>query len=51
MTEEEWKQVLAPEVYEVTRQAGTEPPGKGIYTNTFVNGKYICTCCGSELFV
>lgn len=51
VTDEEWKKVLSPEEYEVTRQAGTEPKGTGKYNNVFVTGKYTCKCCGIELFV
>ncbi|CAJ0579881.1 unnamed protein product, partial [Mesorhabditis spiculigera] len=50
VSDEDWKTALAPEVYEVTRKAGTEPAGSGAYDKFFDKGRYICVCCGSELF-
>lgn len=32
------------------RQAGTEPPGVGEYTDTETEGVYHCRACGAELF-
>ena len=49
-TEEEWKQQLTPEQYEVTRQKGTERAFTGRYWNTKAKGVYQCACCGSDLF-
>lgn len=49
-TEEEWKQVLTREEYRVLRQAGTEAPGIGEYTDTTTPGVYECRACGAELF-
>jgi peptide-methionine (R)-S-oxide reductase len=49
-TEEEWKQQLTPEQYQVTRQKGTEAAFTGRYCNTKANGIYRCVCCGSDLF-
>ncbi|CAI4231471.1 unnamed protein product [Auanema sp. JU1783] len=50
ITDEEWKKVLSPEEYEVTRKAGTEPSHSGKYDKFFEKGRYICLCCGAELF-
>ena len=49
-TDEEWRQLLTPEQYEVTRQKGTEPPFTGKYYNFKENGIYKCACCGNALF-
>ena len=49
-TDEEWRQLLTPEQYEVTRQKGTEPPFTGKYYNFKENGIYKCVCCGNDLF-
>lgn len=46
----EWKKVLTPQQYYVTRQKGTEPPGTGEYENTEEDGTYVCVCCGQPLF-
>ncbi|MCQ4613311.1 peptide-methionine (R)-S-oxide reductase MsrB [Corynebacterium pseudogenitalium] len=50
MTEAEWKAHLAPEEFRVLRQAGTEAPGVGEYTDHFEEGIYVCRACGAELF-
>jgi peptide-methionine (R)-S-oxide reductase len=49
-TEEEWKKVLSPNQYYVTRLKGTEPPFTGEYESTEAPGTYKCVCCGQELF-
>jgi peptide-methionine (R)-S-oxide reductase len=49
-SEEEWKQVLTPEQYRVTRRKGTERPFTGKYHNHKEDGIYLCVCCGTELF-
>lgn len=46
----EWRRMLSDEAYRVTRQAGTEYPFTGEYTDHFEEGKYRCICCGAELF-
>lgn len=50
VTDEEWRKILPPEVYNVTREAGTEPVN-GQYDKFYKPGKYTCFCCGAELFV
>lgn len=49
-TDEEWRQLLTPEQYEVTRQKGTDPPFTGKYHNFKGHGIYKCVCCGNDLF-
>ena len=49
-TEEEWKALLTPEQFDVTRKKGTERPFTGIYWNHHEKGIYGCACCGAELF-
>jgi peptide-methionine (R)-S-oxide reductase len=49
-TEAEWRDVLTPEQYYVTRQHGTEPAFTGKYWHFDGKGVYRCVCCGQELF-
>ena len=49
-TEAEWRAILAPAEYQVLRQASTERPGIGEYTDTTTPGVYSCRACGAELF-
>lgn len=49
-TEEEWQKELTAEQYRVTREKGTERPFTGKYNENKEKGKYICVCCGNELF-
>jgi peptide-methionine (R)-S-oxide reductase len=49
-TDAEWRAELSPEEYAVLRQAGTERPFAGEYTDTKTVGVYSCRACGSELF-
>ena len=49
-SDEEWKRELTPEQYEVTRKKGTEPAFSGEYVHTKEKGRYVCACCGQELF-
>jgi len=49
-TEEEWQKELTAEQYRVTREKGTERPFTGKYYDNKEKGKYICVCCGNELF-
>lgn len=49
-TEAQWREKLSPEEFRVLREAGTEAPGVGEYTNTTTEGVYRCRACGAELF-
>ena len=49
-TDEEWRQLLTPEQYKVTRKHGTEPAFTGEYHDNKEPGVYRCVCCGNELF-
>ncbi|TQJ01040.1 peptide-methionine (R)-S-oxide reductase MsrB [Amycolatopsis cihanbeyliensis] len=48
--EQDWREQLGPEEYAVLRQAGTERPFTGEYTDTETVGVYECRACGAELF-
>ncbi len=49
-SEEEWKQLLNPEQFEVLRLKGTEPPGTGKFLYNKEEGVYVCGACGAALF-
>ncbi|GGM16936.1 peptide-methionine (R)-S-oxide reductase [Nakamurella endophytica] len=49
-TEDEWRRELDPAAYAVLRQAATERPYTGEYTDTETVGVYHCRACGAELF-
>jgi peptide-methionine (R)-S-oxide reductase len=50
LDESQWREKLTPQEYQVLRQAGTEPPFVGEYTDTTTEGVYSCRACGAELF-
>lgn len=49
-SEEEWRELLSPEEYRVAREAGTERAFTGRYYDNDASGRYLCACCGLELF-
>ena len=49
-TDEEWKKMLTDEEFYVLREAGTERPFMGKYTDEDATGNYYCKACGNLLF-
>ena len=49
-SQEEWKQSLSPEQFQVARCGGTERAFTGAYWNNKATGQYNCVCCGAPLF-
>ena len=50
-TAEEWSKELAPDVFHITRQKGTEAAFSGKYWNHHEHGVYQCVACGQDLFL
>jgi peptide-methionine (R)-S-oxide reductase len=48
--DDEWRKILTPEQYKVTRKKGTERPFTGEYHDCKDKGLYKCICCGVDLF-
>lgn len=46
----EWREILSPDVFRITRQKGTERPFTGAYCQAHEPGKYACICCDEPLF-
>lgn len=49
-SEAEWKKILTPQEFYVTRMKATEPAGTGKYAHYRGKGTFACVCCGTELF-
>lgn len=49
-TEEEWRSILTPEQFRITRMGGTEFAFSGEYYDHKEEGVYKCACCGNPLF-
>jgi len=49
-TDAQWREALTDEQYRITRQAGTELPFTGEYTDLDDAGVYHCVCCDQALF-
>jgi peptide-methionine (R)-S-oxide reductase len=47
---DEWKKLLTPEQYQITRLKGTERAFTGEYCEAHDPGLYACRCCGTPLF-
>ena len=50
LKDEEWKNLLSPEVYAVARQKGTERPYTSQFESSKEIGTYYCAVCGNALF-
>ena len=50
LSDDEWRKRLTTAEYQVLRQAGTERPFIGEYTDTKTVGVYHCRACDAELF-
>ncbi len=49
-SDDEWREQLTPEQYNVCRLSGTEAPFTGAYWDCHDPGVYRCVCCGARLF-
>jgi len=49
-TAAEWKKLLSPEQFEVTRMKATEPAFSGKYAVGHFQGTFLCVCCKAPLF-
>ena len=49
-TDAEWKRLLTPAQYTVTRRGGTERPYSSPLDKTYAAGTYHCVCCSQTLF-
>lgn len=49
-SEEEWRRLLTPEQFRITRKKGTERAFSGKYHDFKGKGIYRCVCCGNDLF-
>ena len=50
ISDEQWREKLTPEQYEITRRGGTERAFTGAYHDNKDPGTYRCVCCGEPLF-
>lgn len=49
-TEDEWREILTPEQFQIARLKGTERAGSGAFCERHEPGLYGCVCCGTPLF-
>jgi peptide-methionine (R)-S-oxide reductase len=50
LPDEEWQKILAPEVFHIARQKGTERPFTSQFESFREAGTYFCAACGNPLF-
>ena len=49
-TDDEWRELLTPEQFQIARQKGTERAFTGAYCEAHEPGLYNCICCDEPLF-
>ena len=49
-TDAEWRSLLSPDQYRVSRSQGTEPPFRNAYWDNHDDGVYVCVGCATPLF-
>ena len=49
-TEDEWRKLLTPEQFRITRQKGTERSFSGALCSIYEPGIYKCICCKTPMF-
>ncbi|WP_242116959.1 peptide-methionine (R)-S-oxide reductase MsrB [Aestuariivivens sediminicola] len=49
-TEIQWRELLTPEQFRITREKGTERAHTGALCSSYEAGKYNCICCNTPLF-
>lgn len=50
LTDEQWREKLTPEQYQVLREHGTEPAWTGALLSEKRDGTFVCGACGQRLF-
>jgi len=50
MKQDDWKNKLTPQQFNICRLGGTEKPFSGKFYDFWEEGNYICVGCGQELF-
>ncbi len=49
-SDEQWREILSPEQFRITRGQGTEPAFTGKYHDFHEEGTFECVACGNDLF-